>query len=649
MVEPQPLDTHQLERVRQIAVDCLSKKGEEGLSHDLNEEDLVLLETVSSIEFTVSRNVLKFSDPECRNQFASEHFFERDQHQEDFAPIATALEIRNQEGWREHGAAGRYLALAHSRTDIFQCAANSVVAENHSTFDVLDVVQSALPYIDVPSVDGLISLCDAQYEHTKRDLMQGRFFTVFADCYQGNLDLFRLIIEAVREGLKNSTASLYTMSLLRISETEPEETIGYIFRDVNTTNPVLRANATWALGRLFLLHRVPETKLSDSTDYLSEAVTNANEEIRLAAYMALAEGALIHPPLTDTLNNLLEKEDQDLLRTLALVIFQRTDEAETSPYFDGWVMALSALSANEEAALDNLDFVLAGLLKKGRQEFVLSVLETWILRNAGDMPKTKELTKLFDSTFHKLLNDEDMRSRMMTSWLIRDEYQMQKAADAILSELHLCKVHQITFSQDMVKKFDKDDLILLIRRMLGYVNDEEHLLSLLFSLLSVDGADENPLPLVKEVLTKEVGFDFPASTCDRLKELRAKSKNPEIQHMCEYVIKSIDDYFDALKALPQIKELRPSHDLQVKIQKEHGKTMAAYKKAAEEKSIVRQLATCIPLKAGSAFFSFRDGEIGESSHLQSFSHSITLPRRYVQDTVGYELSRLIHRNSKKGQ
>lgn len=648
-MEIHPLRPLQLERVRQIAADCLSKKDEEGLSHSLSDGDLALLEGVYRAEFSIDQKVLKFADIECRDRFASEHFFERDQRQESGDPIATALEIRNQESWMERGAAGRYLALAHSRADIFQCAANSVVAENYRTFDILDVVQSALPHIEAPSINGLIALCDAQYEHTKRDLMQGRFFNHFGDCYQGNLRLFRSIVEAVREHLKDSVASLYTMALLRISETEPDEAISYIFRDVDTTNPVLRANATWALGRMFLLHRVPEVHLPASTDYLSEAAGNPTEGTRLAASMALAEGALVHPPLADILNNILERKDQEILRTLALVIFQRTEEAESSQYFDRWIMALSDVPSYEGAALDNLDFVLVGLLKKGRLEFVLSVLEAWILRNAGDMPKTKELTKLFDSTFHELLNEEAIRSRLITSWLIRDEHQMRKAAEAILSELHLHKVHQITFSQEIVQNFSKDDFILLIRRMLGLVIHEEHLVALSFSLLTMNSADENLLSLVEEVLMNEVGFDFPALTCDRLRELKAGSDNAEIQMICDRVIKSIDDYFDALSAWPQVKELRPSQDLRMKIQKQQGKTMAVHQKAAEENSIFRQLVTYIPLKAGVASFSFRDGEMGEPSRLQSYEHSITLPRRHVLDTVGYELTRLGYRTSKKGR
>jgi hypothetical protein len=165
----------------------------------------------------------------------------------------------------------------------------------------------------------------------------------------------------------------------------------------------------------------------------------------------------------------------------------------------------------------------------------------------------------------------------------------------------------------------------------------------------MDSVAKRFLPIFEEVLTKEVGFDFPAVTCERLRVLKVDSENPEIQAMCGRVINYIDDYFAVLKALPQIKELRPSQDLRIKMQKQQSKTMEVHKKAADENSIVRELATFIPLKAGVGSFSFRDGEIGQSSYLQSFEHSIALPRRHVLDAVGYELSQFGYRTSQKGQ
>lgn len=644
-----PMDSLRLVKLRELAANSLSDQVENDVRIEISEADVELLEPSAGGEYEISGNQLLFADKGARDQLAAEHHFYSDPEGDEAERIAVALKIRDREGWKERGVAGRYLALAHTQRDVFLLAANSIRVKSFRAFDVLDVIQSALPHILNPSVDGLVSLCDAQYEHTKHDLMQGRFFDVFGDCYKENLDLFRSIIEAVREEPKDSVTSLYTTALLRISETEPSEAISHIFRDVNGNNSVLIASATWALGRLFLFHRVPGAQLSASVEYLADAATNSSEAIRRAAYVAIAEGALVHPPLASRANDILSNEDQDFLRALAFVMFQRTDEAKSNPNFDRWISALSALRPQEESALENMDFVLAGLLKNDRQEFVLSVLEAWILRNLDDMPKTKELTKLFDSTFRDLLNDPAIRSRLITSWLVRDEHQMRKAVEAILSVLHLQEVHQIEFAPEVVREFGKDDLILLIRRMLGMVIYEEHLVSLSFSLLSIDGAHESLRRFVEEALTNDIGFDFPALTCDRLRKLKSDSESEDIKAICDRVIASIDSYFDDLKALPQIKEVRPSQDLRAKILKQQSKTMAVHQKAAEESSIVRLISTVVPLKAGRASFSFRDGGVGEPSHLHSFEHSITLPRRHVLDTVGYELSRLGYRTAEKGK
>jgi hypothetical protein len=68
---------------------------------------------------------------------------------------------------------------------------------------------------------------------------------------------------------------------------------------------------------------------------------------------------------------------------------------------------------------------------------------------------------------------------------------------------------------------------------------------------------------------------------------------------------------------------------------------------AQKDSIFRQIATEIPIKAGIGTFSFRNGTYSDTSFLKSFSHSVSLPRRYVLDSIGYDISRLYYRIAKR--
>lgn len=69
--------------------------------------------------------------------------------------------------------------------------------------------------------------------------------------------------------------------------------------------------------------------------------------------------------------------------------------------------------------------------------------------------------------------------------------------------------------------------------------------------------------------------------------------------------------------------------------------------AANEKSIVRLISTVIPMKAGRGWFSVSDNKVGPTQHLQSFSHSISMPKRALTDPVGYAISGLLYRIAKR--
>ena len=61
----------------------------------------------------------------------------------------------------------------------------------------------------------------------------------------------------------------------------------------------------------------------------------------------------------------------------------------------------------------------------------------------------------------------------------------------------------------------------------------------------------------------------------------------------------------------------------------------------KEKSFIFELASQIILKAGVGSFYYNDLDekgYSETSYLHEFSSSYSLPRRYVMDNIGYDIS-----------
>jgi hypothetical protein len=70
---------------------------------------------------------------------------------------------------------------------------------------------------------------------------------------------------------------------------------------------------------------------------------------------------------------------------------------------------------------------------------------------------------------------------------------------------------------------------------------------------------------------------------------------------------------------------------------------------ANEKSIFRQIATQITIKAGRGTFNFRDANYGPSMKLESISHSIELPRREAFDPIGNSIRHFGFRLAKRDE
>jgi hypothetical protein len=184
--------------------------------------------------------------------------------------------------------------------------------------------------------------------------------------------------------------------------------------------------------------------------------------------------------------------------------------------------------------------------------------------------------------------------------------------------------------------------------MLGFVSaSEEHLLSLTMSLLKTNDAPQRTFGIVHSLLTDELGEDYPSSTVEMLEIAKSETTDSGLLALYSSAIKIINDRINELESLPRLAELKPPPKLQRQFSKAHAKQMEAASENAKKNSIMRQLATEIPIKAGVGSFSFHDGNFTEPTHFHSISTSFSLPRRYSTDAIGSELRGMMFRLAKR--
>lgn len=637
-------------RLCALAAELLNRD-DERLSCDLNTDDLTLLSEYENLGFAIKDETLTFDRIETRNQLIAEHHYMElsgDEEATDKAWQQRAYEIWEHEISFHDKASGRFMALRHKEHDILIAAAKTIQADAMDVFDVLNLVEAALPYLNPIPTDGLLALCDAQYEKTKNDGARGLLFNSIEKRLCHEPLLCRELLDRLRTNIKETTAALYTSTSIACSKTAPKNVIERTLRDAQSSNTLLVSQALWVLGKLIALQRIPASNLDKVVQTIQKHVKSNSEAVSEAATYALVSAAPKVAILADDLLKLAEQGNKSALLALSHLLFTERESIKSHQYFERWVASLAQLPTDATGAIRFFDFILQSLLKDGRKAVVQRCIESWLIAHSSDVPIDRSFPETLSSTSSEIAQDKDFLSQIITEWLMSENSALVSASAGIFSYLSLHKKFgEIRFSRPIIDELDNKDLVLLIRRTLGVVITDKQSMSLILSLLNTKNANNQTFKLVEEVLTNEVGVDYPNLTFESLKALKAEQNGELVCQLCDRVIANLESYLSAIKDLPRIDELRPAPRFVESFVKARAKAMEKAQEEASKKSIIQQLVTTVPLKAGKASFSSRDGQYPEASPLHTYSFDVTLPRRHVLDAVGYELHLFLYRIAKR--
>ncbi|MBI5056153.1 MAG: hypothetical protein HZB61_06025 [Nitrospirae bacterium] len=640
--------------VGECAFDLHMKQSEE-LICDLPVEDAENLKSShkETDDFVIDGNTLRFPSIEARNRCVAAYVFQKNRQAfSDDAQkwIGTAYDLWRCEIGMADSASGGLLSFVNESEDIFSIAASAIENESMQVFDVLHVVEAALPYISNLPVDGIFTLCSAQHEQTKNDLAAGMFFNNIEKVLVVQPDTCKSIHVRLRSEISEATAGLYTVVFSALAKSLPNEAVKLALEDTQAANIILKSAALWTLGRLLALTIITADAIPAVSAIVIMNMSNPVERVRHAAITVAAHAVPVIGAFDDTLTKLGESGDQDVLAAIAGMLMMNTNGMKGTDSFNKWVRLLCKLLPETKGGIDNFDSVLYQLISdESQQQFVISCLTDWVQANADNSPKDKSMTKLFDSTTSKLIKHPALLSQIITDWFLSDSRRLASAAAGLLSYLGVHGLKNPEYSSSRLDLSELSDLLFLARRTLGYVYSENHLLSLTMSFLKTKDAEHRTFGIVRSLFVEEIGQDFPESTVEALEAAKKLTEESELIAFYSSIIEAIESRIRKLEALPRLSELRPPPSLQRQFAKARAKQMNTMAEESQKQSIFHQLVTHIPIKAGIGSFSFHDGGYTDTSYLQSFSHQVAVPRRHAIDTVGYEISRLLFRLAKRGE
>jgi hypothetical protein len=551
---------------------------------------------------------------------------------------------------REDLASGRLLAVVQAGgTDVLQLAADAV-ADNMRVFDVLHIIESMLPYCDTLPLHSLIALNDAQYDLTRGDMAAGMLFGKLQQWLSTRAIVAQELLAILLDEPQESRGSLTGAAWLGWFASRPNAAAKSLANAANRNE--LPLTTTWIAGRMLQHASVSQEHASELEAVILRRLTSEDANERNTA-LGAATGLLhLRRSFDDVLRRLAEEHDQNALSHIAIALASDTDALRVANLFFEWLAPCQHLSVAYKDAIERLDFVLSRLLlvSPTERDMTLTFLLNWIETQPREGANNHQFVELFNLCSANILSNATLRSRVVTQWLLTDSRGPAEAVSALLARVRDAKNFNLGFDVELLDSVPDSDLIYLSRRLLGYIIESEHLLSLALSLLSVQHAQRRVFPIMHELLIDEIGYDYPGTTIQRLKEAEPGAE-PSARKLLIEIRERIETLIEELNVLPRLKELAPPPALRRAFLKERAKQMARIMDDARSKSVLQQLVTNVYLKGGDRSFQYmsENNTYTEPTQMKSMSVSVEMPRRETLDPVGNAFRLHTFRSAKRGE
>ncbi len=604
-----------------------------------------------AVDFVVEGNVIRFSSISTRNRMIAEYVYMKnltDFSNDNTQWFLTAYDLWHHEIGEKDTVTGMLLAKVHQTNDVFMIGVTVIKNKLLRVFDVLHLIECALPCIENIAINSLMQLIEAQHDVTKNDFAGGMFFNKLEDKLANMPDYCLAIHRHLLTNATEPTIALYPVILIAYAKSMKSESLRLVLNDAKSAFKLIKNAAIWTLGRFVFLNIYQGEDVNIVYEEILANTASSDDDVRFSAQRAAASVAHTTDFFDDALTKFAKSNDQYVLGLLVDTLYFHTDEISQKQCFGYWLQLMSGLTSEKVGILNQLDFALSRLV--GREEYQGQIIEFWTQwskLNTTHLARDKTVADIFNDTLHAIANKPSLLSRVITGWLLDDDQKLASATSGLLSSLWVSGQRNQEFDTAQLEDLSRDDFMFLARKMLGFVHSESQLLSLTFSLLNTKNAKERVYGIVNSLLITQIGADYPLATIEAIETQKQLTQDEELKAFLDQVSTEIHKRIDALNALPMLKELRPPIHLEREFTKTRDKQMQSSMEEAQKGSIFRQLCAEVPIKAGVAFFSYRDGAYSEPAHMAEFSNSVQLPRRHVCDTVGQEIEQFHFRTAKR--
>ena len=190
-------------------------------------------------------------------------------------------------------ASGRLLGLVSQNESVLLWAATLIGEKSRRVFDVLHLLEKALPHLPNIRAEEVVALIDAQHESTKRDMTGGMIFNAIERRLQSESQIAWNVWHITRTNMSESMQSLYSTALQALMHTDQQSlALEKARQDAEDIDPLIAGAALWTMGRAIQTHKLNDCDLDASVAALINKTSGAPSEIQHAAIRAVAHASL---------------------------------------------------------------------------------------------------------------------------------------------------------------------------------------------------------------------------------------------------------------------------------------------------------------------------------------------------------------------
>lgn len=534
--------------------------------------------------------------------------------------------------------------LHDNKLDIYKMALLSV-RSGRDVYRITYLLTSFFPSLNNINFSSFLDFLLEFYERSKGDMANGMFFTPIQNRVSVNS---KWAVELETKILERNDGRLYSYLLpiyLEFSKSNFSQGFLKLKELVSDPDPEIKSTGIRGLG---LLSEIPENSKQEIFEIVISNISSANNIISGNSSFAFARLATENEALDNKRIEFSKNGSPELKYELLKQVQYKQGVITKNDLVV--VKNCCSQSLKYKGILDSLDSIIYFLIQKGNITEAQDIYSTWISSNSKKEVLNNDLTVVFKSSSYELIKNKELLENVVTDWLNSDDFCYHHTISKIISFSVIHGAKTFSLKVDVVEKLSSEDLVYVVRKILGYIIDFDASFSLIISILDAREISDGSAGLVHSVLVEHLGYNYLQRSIEQIKIVLNTSTNSDKKNIVlQKSLEQLTKVQELLKSLPHSIELMPKLDHQIQLNKIQQKKMSEAFKESQKESVLANFVSRVYIQNGLSSFSFINGEYREPSKMTSFSNSIEIPKRDALDEVGAIFDRIGFRNAKRGE